>query len=248
MGKTTLAMAAAKEFERPVYLMQCTSDTRPEDLLVVPVLEGGGGIRYHASPLLSAVIQGGICVLDEGNRMSEKSWASLAGLLDHRRTVESVVAGITVKAHPEFRCVATMNQDSSTFEIPEYIQSRLQPGIEIPYPQADEELEILKFHLPNASDDMVGYALEFLQKAHGFGLPYSLRDGLNAVSFASRILELSGDKGQDPEKSFKKALEQILGEEALDLDAMIARRKQILEQYGERDLTDFLGDSELDFE
>ena len=34
------------------------------------------------------MIRGGIAILDEGNRMSEKSWASLAPLLDNRRYVE----------------------------------------------------------------------------------------------------------------------------------------------------------------
>jgi len=50
--------------------------------------------------------------------MSEKSWASLAPLLDNRRYVESIVAGIKIKAHPLFRMVATMNDDASTFDLP----------------------------------------------------------------------------------------------------------------------------------
>lgn len=36
VGKTTLAYAAAKRLERPVYLFQATMDTRPEDLIVTP--------------------------------------------------------------------------------------------------------------------------------------------------------------------------------------------------------------------
>ena len=52
--------------------------------------------------------------------MNEKSWASLAPLLDHRRYVESIVAGITVYAHPDFRCAVTMNEDESTYEIPDW--------------------------------------------------------------------------------------------------------------------------------
>ena len=71
--------------------------------------------------------------------MSEKSWASLAPLLDNRRYVESIVAGIKIKAHPQFRLVATMNDDASTFELPEYIHSRLQPQILIDFPERDEE-------------------------------------------------------------------------------------------------------------
>ncbi len=92
VGKTTLAYAAAKRMGRDVYILQATMDTRPEDLLVTPVLEGAGNLRYVASPLVSAMIRGGIAILDEGNRMSEKSWASLAPLLDNRRYVESIVA------------------------------------------------------------------------------------------------------------------------------------------------------------
>ena len=113
VGKTTLAYAAAKRLGREVYIMQATVDTRPEDLLVTPVIEGEAQLRYVASPLVTAMLRGGIVILDEGNRMSEKSWASLAPLLDNRRYVESIVAGIKIKAHPLFRMVATMNDDAS---------------------------------------------------------------------------------------------------------------------------------------
>ena len=40
VGKTTLAYAAAKRLGREVYIMQATVDTRPEDLIVQPVIEG----------------------------------------------------------------------------------------------------------------------------------------------------------------------------------------------------------------
>src|SRR5438445_3266342 len=98
VGKTTLAYAAAKRLGRDVFIMQATLDTRPEDLLITPVIEGEGRLRYVASALVSAMILGGIVILDEGNRMSEKSWASLAPLLDNGRYVGSIVAGRSVKA------------------------------------------------------------------------------------------------------------------------------------------------------
>ena len=109
VGKTTLACAAARELGLDIYMAQATMDTRPEDLVVSPVLAPEGGVRYMASSLVTAMIRGGALVLDEGNRMSEKSWASLAPLLDHRRYVESIVAGIRIPAHPDFRFVTTMN-------------------------------------------------------------------------------------------------------------------------------------------
>src|SRR4029077_16959290 len=100
------------------------------------------------SPLVSAMIAGGICVLDEGNRMNEKSWASLAPLLDHRRYVESVVAGITIPAHADFRVCVTMNEDESTYEVPDYILSRLQPTLTLGFPNRDDQLASLRTPLP----------------------------------------------------------------------------------------------------
>src|ERR1700750_1927034 len=121
VGKTTMAYAGAKRLGREVYILQATVDTRPEDLLITPVIENASKLKYVASPLVTAMLRGGVAILDEGNRMSEKSWASLAPLLDSRRYVESIVAGIKIKAHPLFRLVATMNDDASTVDLPAYI-------------------------------------------------------------------------------------------------------------------------------
>src|SRR5437868_308753 len=163
IGKTTLAMSGARERKQTLYIFQCTADTRPEDLLITPVLAESGTIAYHASPLVSAMLTGNVCVLDEGNRMNEKSWASLAPLLDHRRYVESVVAGITIHAHADFRVCVTMNEDESTYEVPDYILSRLQPTLTLGFPTRDDELAILKYHLPFAEDALLALTVEFLQ-------------------------------------------------------------------------------------
>ncbi len=58
VGKTTLAYAAGKAIEREVYIFQATMDTRPEDLLITPVVDDQGSIRYVASPLVTAMIRG----------------------------------------------------------------------------------------------------------------------------------------------------------------------------------------------
>jgi len=226
IGKTALAMAAAEMRKQPLYIYQCTADTRPEDLLVTPVLAESGKIAYHASPLVSAMIKGGVCVLDEGNRMNEKSWASLAPLLDHRRYVESIVAGISVKAHPDFRCAVTMNQDESTFEIPDYIISRLQPTLPLKFPSREDEKAILKYHLPFVEDDMLTMTVEFLQKSHELKLDFSTRDGINLLRFAMKRIQQDPDHPMSKDKAWAEALEHCLGTEALDLDTL-ARKKNV---------------------
>src|SRR5579885_1897995 len=214
VGKTTLAYAAATQLGREVYIMQATLDTRPEDLLVTPVIEAGGKLRYVASPLVTAMLRGGIAILDEGNRMSEKSWASLAPLLDNRRYVESIVAGVKIKAHPNFRLVATMNDDASTFELPEYIHSRLQPQIFIDFPERDEEYQILRENLPFAEERILQYVTEFLQMAHAADERYPVRDGINIGRFAIKLKSLATAKMRETE-ALETAITEVLGEEAL---------------------------------
>lgn len=194
VGKTTLAYHAGRSLGRPVYLFQATMDTRPEDLIVTPVISEGGKIKYMASSVVSAMIKGGVAIIDEGNRMSEKSWASLAPLLDNRRYVESIVAGIKIKAAPEFRLCTTMNDDASTFELPEYIHSRLQPRIFIDFPERDEELLILQSNLPFADDEILEYVVQFLQAAHEADERYSVRDGINIARYALKRLVQSAER------------------------------------------------------
>jgi MoxR-like ATPase len=212
VGKTTLAYAGAKRLGRDVYIMQATVDTRPEDLLVTPVIEGEGQLRYVASPLVTAMIRGGVAILDEGNRMSEKSWASLAPLLDTRRYAESIVAGIKIRAHADFRLVATMNEDASTFDLPEYIHSRLQPQIWLDFPERDEELRILQENLPFGEEEILEYVTDFLQLAHAADERYTVRDGINIARYSMRLRK-TGDYGR--REAIHSAIEHTLGEEAM---------------------------------
>jgi len=215
VGKTTLAYAAAKKLNKEVYIFQCTMDTRPEDLLITPVIDTTGGIRYAASSLVTAMIRGEVCILDEANRMSEKSWASLAPLLDTRRYIESIVAGLKVAAHPDFRICVTMNDDASTFEIPEYIHSRLQPQIYLDFPEAEEERRILRENLPFVDEYIMDYVVNFLQKAHASNENYTVRDGINIARYAAkRIKSLSGNHA-NVDNLLRQAVIMTLGDEAL---------------------------------
>jgi MoxR-like ATPase len=222
VGKTTLAYHAGRMLGKPVYLFQATMDTRPEDLIVTPVISEGGKIKYMASSIVSAMIKGGIAIVDEGNRMSEKSWASLAPLMDNRRYVESIVAGIKIKAHRDFRLCTTMNDDASTFELPEYIHSRLQPQIFIDFPEREEELLILKTNLPFAEDQILEYVVDFLQSAHETEERYSVRDGINIARYALKRLVEKGER-LTLEQRNERIVDYMKEASAMILDANAAR-------------------------
>jgi len=239
IGKTTLGMVAALERKQPLYIYQCTSDTRPEDLIVTPVLAESGKISYRASSLVTAMINGGVCILDEGNRMNEKSWASLAPLLDHRRYVESIIAGLRIQAHQEFRACITMNHDESTFEIPDYILSRLQPTLTLNMPNADDEMAILKYHLPFAETELLEMTVNFLQRSHQLDLDFSPRDGLHILQYAMKRLVQDKDHPIAKDKIWQESIQKVLGEDALDLDEMAEKKNRAL---GETQLPQGLGD------
>lgn len=193
-GKTSLARATAIELGQPIYLHSCTSDQRPEDLVVMTVITPEGKYRYQASSLVSAMVNGGICILDECNRMPPRTWASLAPLLDDRRYVESTAAGIRIEAHPDFKLVATMNDEPvSTYALPEYISSRLKPVLQVSYPSKDELVAILGHHVPRLETSLTRAIVDYLheKRAQKDLEGYSVRD---AINIAQLLLKLSTGK------------------------------------------------------
>jgi MoxR-like ATPase len=128
--------------------------------------------------------------------------------------VESVVAGIKIKAHAQFRMVTTMNDDASTFDLPEYIHSRLQPQIFIDFPERDEEYQILRENLPFAEDRILTYVTDFLQLAHAADERYTVRDGINIGRYAIKLRSLATAKAHESD-ALETAVSQVLGEEAL---------------------------------
>ena len=185
------------------------------------------------------MINGGICIIDEGNRMNEKSWASLAPLFDHRRYVESIIAGLRINAHKEFRSCVTMNQDESTFEIPDYILSRLQPTLSLNMPNFNDEMAILEYHLPFAEADLLKMTVNFLQRSHQLDLDFSPRDGLHILQYAMKRIVQDKDHPLGKDTVWQEALQKVLGDEALDLDGMAEKKNRAL---GESQLPQGLGD------
>ena len=81
-----------------------------------------------------------------------------------------------------------MNDDASTYELPEYIHSRLMPQILIDFPDEDEERAILRAQIEGVDDEVLEYVLGFLRASHLADLRYSVRDGLNIARYAMKRL------------------------------------------------------------
>jgi MoxR-like ATPase len=204
LGKTTLACAVARALQTDVYIFQCTMDTRAEDLVVTPVIAGDRKIEYRASSVVSAMIRGGIVVFDEGNRMPERAWASLAPLLDGRRYIDSAIASIRVHAAPAFHLCVTMNDDSSVYELPGYIQSRLKPKIELVPPPWEIKEQIVRLKCPGVDAELLKRIFTELKKRAGKQCKDSIRDILSLAQYAQKLQ----NKGVG--QPLQKAVEQVL--------------------------------------
>ena len=108
-----------------------------------------------------------------------------------------------------------MNEDSSTYELPEYIHSRLMPKIYVDFPEEDEERAILESEVPFVREEILSYVIEFLRAAHQLDLRYTVRDGINVARYAMKYMD-SGST-DSPKDAFGVAIELTLGREEIEI-------------------------------
>jgi hypothetical protein len=121
-----------------------------------------------------------------------------------------------------------MNEDDSTYEIPDYILSRLQPSLALGHPARQDELAILQYHLPFADSEMLNLTVEFLQQAHALKLDFSTRDGINVLRYALKRIAADPKHPLGKDVAWQESLQACLGDEALDLQRLAERKRQSL--------------------
>jgi hypothetical protein len=112
--------------------------------------------------------------------------------------------------------------------VPDYILSRLQPTLSLGFPGRDDEMAILKYHLPFAETELLALTVEFLQEAHKLKLDFSPRDGLNILRFAIKRMAQDSAHPMGRDAAWREALYCVLGEEAGDLESLARRRRRAL--------------------
>ena len=121
-----------------------------------------------------------------------------------------------------------MNDDESTYEVPDYILSRLQPALEIGFPNRSDEMAIMRCHLPFAEEELLNLTVDFLQRAHDLDLDFSPRDGTTMVRYALKRLSQQEGHPVATDAAWSEALDRVLGSEAADLERLADQRRQAL--------------------
>jgi MoxR-like ATPase len=138
VGKTTLAHALARTLGLSYQRIQFTSDLLPADIIGVSIFEPEGGqFRFHRGPVFAQLV-----LADEVNRATPKAQSALLEAMEEHQVTAD---GQTYPMTEPFFVIATQNPvyQIGTFPLPESQLDRFLMRIEIGYPEALLERQLL---------------------------------------------------------------------------------------------------------
>lgn len=139
LGKTTLAIGIAKSLGLTFGRIQCTSDLLPTDITGLSIYNKGTcEFEFHPGPIFNNIV---LC--DEINRATPKTQSALLEAMGEKQVT---IEGKTYKLPRVFCVIATQNpvEQYGTFPLPESQLDRFIMRMQIGYPSAEAEKEILR--------------------------------------------------------------------------------------------------------
>ncbi|MFC5287171.1 AAA family ATPase [Actinokineospora guangxiensis] len=148
LGKTLMARGIAAAVGLDFARVQCTPDQQPADLtgsfLFDPVERE---FRFRHGPVFT-----GLLLADEINRTPPKTQSALLEAMQERQVT---VEGRTFALPRPFHVLATANpvEYEGTYPLPEAQLDRFLLRVDIGYPPADDEVEVLRRRLARQRED-----------------------------------------------------------------------------------------------
>jgi MoxR-like ATPase len=130
----TLSHLLRLEFQR----VQCTSDLMPADIMGTNVLNlADSTFQLHRGPVFTHLL-----LVDEINRMPPRTQAALLECMEERQVT---IDGTRHDLSPFFTVFATQNpvDFEGTYPLPEAQLDRFLVKVRVPYPEANEEVQLL---------------------------------------------------------------------------------------------------------
>ncbi|HEY1086988.1 MAG TPA: AAA family ATPase, partial [Archangium sp.] len=150
LAKTLLISTLAEVLNLSFNRIQFTPDLMPSDITGTDILEedratGRRELRFMKGPLFANIV-----LADEVNRTPPKTQAALLQAMQEHRVTAS---GRTWPLDPPFLVFATQNpiEQEGTYPLPEAQLDRFMFLVDVGYPTADEEVEIVKQTTGNRS-------------------------------------------------------------------------------------------------
>lgn len=141
VAKTLTAKLLSRTIDVGFSRIQFTPDLMPSDVLGTSVFNPKeGNFQFKSGPIFSNIV-----LIDEINRAPAKTQSALFEVMEER---QATVDGQTYPMQYPFLVVATQNpiEQEGTYALPEAQLDRFLFKINVDYPTAEQELQILLFH------------------------------------------------------------------------------------------------------
>jgi MoxR-like ATPase len=150
VGKTTLAQTLARSLHCTFQRIQFTSDMLPSDLLGTSIYSAAEErFEFKPGPVFTNIL-----LADEINRTTPKTQSALLEVMNEGHVT---VDGEPRQVPQPFLVIATQNpiEHHGTYPLPESQMDRFLVRVQMTYPKADAEREILRAHAGAARLDDV---------------------------------------------------------------------------------------------
>ena len=203
LGKNRIVYECARLCAKELYICQGHEDITAEDLICAVRFSDDPRKKmdYIVSPLVTAMLRGGICFIDEIAKIRPRALAPLVSVLDERRYIDSVLLGERVHAHPGFRVVAATNSDDlDENPLPGFMGSRLRPVIKVEYPRREEIESITRARFNGSANNGTDLLRRFweLWERRGGGRPPTPRDSLYIFGYAINLADFEAARDRVP--------------------------------------------------
>ena len=110
VGKNAIVYELARILGKDLYIINGHEELGPEDIACTATITSRNTVEYVASPLFAGMYRGAIVFFDEIGKAPPAALDPLASVLDDRRELTSVLAGIRIKASAGFLFCAALNE------------------------------------------------------------------------------------------------------------------------------------------
>lgn len=181
VAKTLMAKVIARTIDVEFGRIQFTPDLMPSDVLGTSLYNSKNAeFEFKQGPVFANIV-----LVDEVNRAPAKTQSALFEVMEERQVT---VDGVTYPMSEPFLILATQNpvEHEGTYRLPEAQLDRFLFKINIGYPSASEETEILKGHNERRR---LGDAVQAINPVISSAQLASLRNVIQQVHVESKLLE-----------------------------------------------------------
>jgi MoxR-like ATPase len=138
VAKTTMTKSLAATIKADFSRIQGTSDLEPKDIIGYTYLDAERNVKFSKGPIFTNIL-----LVDELNRVPPKTMSAMLETLEER---QATVGGVTMPLMSPFITFATQNplKIEGTTPIPTVLADRFILKIEVDYPNAAEEQQMLR--------------------------------------------------------------------------------------------------------